>query len=573
MRRFESIGGVLLAVLLVLAGCDDDGDDMDAGRDGGMRMDAAMTDAGMDAEAPGDGGVDGGPEDGGDMDGGTDAAMDDAGPVGGGAATSAQIQAVIDAADGPTDLAIDDAIVTYLKADIGGDDAGFFLQAEPMGPALFVRVDPSTLTPSPEVGDVVDLHVTDITTLQGRREVVMIASGSWNVDSSGHDVSFLVQEVSSVDLVTMIDDFQMELVTVTFDPRGLFRPAGTGFQKISVDTAALMDEDAITVRLPDALADSVGFEEGCRYTITGTPLWRLDTEVQISAFDASEIARADCDTPAVTLGTTLNERTAVVYFNRVIDPASVMADGSQFTIVDSTTASVTVTSAMAVAGERFVIVGTSADMLAPTFYTVTVAATVEDTAGGGVDATMNDTTFSGYTPHLVINEVDYDQAGTDAGEFIEIFNPGRSAVSLTGITLYTINGMAGTMVNAMVDLTSNSDSLTSLPAGGDMVVLTTGSTAVTVPAGVATIDLGTTLQNDQEGVVLRGTGGAGACHDAVFYEAIPTAATFMGCAYESSAGIDPGDGWLSRIPNGVDTQENALDFRVVMPTPGAANVP
>lgn len=582
MRRFEFwnvttrvSAMTALSLALVLSACDDEPEEMDGGRDAamapdtGVMPDAGMDDAGMDAAVPPDGGADAGMP-----DGGPDAAaVADAGPIGGGAATSAQIQAVRDEVDGPTDLAIDDAIVTYTKTAIGSDPAGFFLQAEPMGPAIFVRVDPATLTPPAEVGQVVDLRVTDITTEQGRREVVAIGAGSWNVDSSGHDVGFLAQDISSVDIETMLDDYESELITVTFQPRGGYRAAGTGFQKISVDTAALPASVNLALRLPETLVSTVVFEPGCRYTLTATPMWRLTIEAQIQAFEASEITRADCDTPVVTFASVVNERTAVVRFNRTIDATSVMASGAQFTIIDSTLATITVTGATAVAGQDYVLVTTGADMLAPTFYTVTVASTVLDTAGTGIDAAMNEETFVGYTPHLVINEVDYDQAGTDAAEFIEIHNPGLTAVSLTGITLYTINGMAGTAVQAMVDLTTNSEGLTSLPAGGYIVVLTTASTGVTVPTGIATIDLASTLQNDAEGIVVRGMG-AGGCHDAVFYEAVPTAATFMGCNYEAGAATDPGAGSLARIPNGADSGDNSIDFRLVAtPTPGAANMP
>jgi hypothetical protein len=159
MRRL----GSLAVLVLVLAACDDDDDEMDAGRDAAAIPDAGPVDAAM--RDGGGGAMDAG-VDGGDVDAGP---RPDAGAIGGGAATSAQIEAVRDAAGGPTDLPIDDAIVTYVKADIGDDHPGFFLQAEPTGPAIFVRVDPATLTPPAEPGQVVDLRVTDTTTLQGRR--------------------------------------------------------------------------------------------------------------------------------------------------------------------------------------------------------------------------------------------------------------------------------------------------------------------------------------------------------------------------------------------------------------------
>ena len=41
---------------------------------------------------------------------------------------------------------------------------------------------------------------------------------------------------------------------------------------------------------------------------------------------------------------------------------------------------------------------------------------------------------------LVINEIDYDQPGTDSAEFVEIYNAGGNAVSLDGLTLEFVNG-------------------------------------------------------------------------------------------------------------------------------------
>ncbi|MGA9534211.1 MAG: hypothetical protein WBR18_15950, partial [Anaerolineales bacterium] len=43
-------------------------------------------------------------------------------------------------------------------------------------------------------------------------------------------------------------------------------------------------------------------------------------------------------------------------------------------------------------------------------------------------------------PSLVINEVDYDQPGTDMAEFVEIKNTGESAVDLSLATLVLVNG-------------------------------------------------------------------------------------------------------------------------------------
>ncbi len=46
----------------------------------------------------------------------------------------------------------------------------------------------------------------------------------------------------------------------------------------------------------------------------------------------------------------------------------------------------------------------------------------------------------GLNAAVVINEIDYDQPGTDTAEFIELFNSGASAVSLDNYSVDLING-------------------------------------------------------------------------------------------------------------------------------------
>lgn len=45
---------------------------------------------------------------------------------------------------------------------------------------------------------------------------------------------------------------------------------------------------------------------------------------------------------------------------------------------------------------------------------------------------------------IVINEVDYDQPGTDTAEFIELKNVGTSSIDLTGWNLQLVNGAVTT---------------------------------------------------------------------------------------------------------------------------------
>src|SRR3990172_1765925 len=67
---------------------------------------------------------------------------------------------------------------------------------------------------------------------------------------------------------------------------------------------------------------------------------------------------------------------------------------------------------------------------------------------------------------LVINEIDYDQPGSDAAEFIEIKNAGLSPVNLDAYSLELVNGTGGgASLYQSIDLPD-----TSLNPGGYYVV-------------------------------------------------------------------------------------------------------
>jgi len=160
------------------------------------------------------------------------------------------------------------------------------------------------------------------------------------------------------------------------------------------------------------------------------------------------------------------------------------------------------------------------------------------------------------TARLVINEVDYDQVGADAGGFVEIANTGTAAATLDGIALVLVNGGDAAEYGRKT-LTG------SLAAGAKFVIdvdLQNGA-----PDGVALIDSG-------KDVLL----------DALSYEGAITTATIGTKVFDLVEGtmlpIDVADsntvdGSLSRIPDGSDTGNAAADWSfTTTPTPGAANV-
>lgn len=155
---------------------------------------------------------------------------------------------------------------------------------------------------------------------------------------------------------------------------------------------------------------------------------------------------------------------------------------------------------------------------------------------------------------LVINEVDYDQVGTDANGFVEIHNAGSAEADLSNVDLVAVNG-GDNAEYAREALTGT------LAAGGHLAVameLQNGA-----PDGLALLE-GTTLL------------------DALSYEGAITAATIGGQTYDLVEGAvlpaavedsNATAGSLIRNPDGKDTNDAAADWAFTTTlTRGAANV-
>ena len=169
---------------------------------------------------------------------------------------------------------------------------------------------------------------------------------------------------------------------------------------------------------------------------------------------------------------------------------------------------------------------------------------------------------------LVINEVDYDQPGTDTAEFIEIYNRGNGPADLANVELELWNG-SGTTVYNTIALSAAGSSL----AAGEYLVVGTSSVIASLPPGTLSITFSAADNNVQNG----GSDGDGiklldgaTTLDSMSYEAIISGIT----EGSNHAGNDDSGTTqsLGREPNGIDTDQNADDFRLSQTvTPGAAN--
>jgi hypothetical protein len=175
---------------------------------------------------------------------------------------------------------------------------------------------------------------------------------------------------------------------------------------------------------------------------------------------------------------------------------------------------------------------------------------------------------------VIINEVVYDDGGTDDREFVELFNSGPAAVNIGG---WTISGQDASGANSTTTITAG----TVLDPGGFYVIGNTGVLNVNQTAA------GGFLENDAETVELRN---GGTLVDAVLYESNKGTASHGTLPADVTADVGPGiwgnnqssdlagtplisSAGLARFVDGRDTNNNGRDWGFRRNTPGTSNNP
>lgn len=585
MKRTNSL--CLLLAIAAAPACGDDGDSSPDARvsniDASTGIDAALADAAATDAAVTDASIPA--PDANNLD----ANVPDARPLDEGIAMARL------ASDGVTDITVN-AVVTYKKAAVGNDLAGFFLQGEPLGPALFIAVDPATLTPEPVVGDYISLRITSMATSFSLRQADQIAD--LVVNGSGNDVASLVQNVSNTaDLVTALVDYESELVDATIVVQSDFFGAGSGFVQGPVDSTAVIGDGNLRLRVPITLQDSLGFVPTCSVTLSGTPVGRFNSAVQLSASAASELT-ATCPAPVISSALAPSATEFTITFNRDIDATSIVDATTQFVFDNGLTAM-----SAAVVGSTLTI--TTSTQTPDQAYNLTIADTVLDVLTGTAGRIV---AFSGFNPaesicddgidnevdtytdcldtdcagavacdfgQLTIWELDPDQSGSDTEEFVELRNLSNAAIDLSEFYVLMINGN-GDSIYATYELAG------SLAANGLYVL---GNAAV---VGADQLLPGNGLQNSPDGVLLVQ---CPTCTDASDFSSatmLTTAATFStvggamvtkvdAVAYGSSN--DTGlMGVLGVVTQFTDVTDQSLQrsslvsFIQATPSPGASGV-
>lgn len=161
---------------------------------------------------------------------------------------------------------------------------------------------------------------------------------------------------------------------------------------------------------------------------------------------------------------------------------------------------------------------------------------------------------------IVINEIDYDQPGTDTAEFIELFNSGTSTVSLDNYSIELINGSTSTSYRS-IDLSGYTiDASDFFVTCGDAGLVANCDYSFTTTSGW--------FQNGAPDAVALYDGAN--LIDSLSYEGVLAPYTENSAPTFSDSNSEMGS--IARIFDGMDSDNNALDFQASCSTPGTANI-
>jgi len=332
-------------------------------------------------------------------------------------------------------VAIVGAIVTYIKPSVSGDQAGFFVQAEQTGPALFVGIDPATLSPEPLVGQRVSFNVTATAPVTGMVTATMDPA-TWAVLTAGHDASLLKSDVNqATDLVTAVDAYEGRLIGMEFTITASPANANTGYMSALVTTTGLPTGDShLKFYAPNEIFSGLDLTNGCTAQITNGVMFRYFTTAEPAVWNASDLTVNTCPQPKLLSAVRSSATEVDLTFDRNIAPSTINVAGFVISETENPGNTLTVTAASFDSNDSRNVILTTASQSAGVGYTVTVQSSVKDDLGSGqsVDPAANSATFNGFVgpADLRLTEVNVANTSTDLLELVAV-----GGGSLDGITV------------------------------------------------------------------------------------------------------------------------------------------
>jgi predicted extracellular nuclease len=168
-------------------------------------------------------------------------------------------------------------------------------------------------------------------------------------------------------------------------------------------------------------------------------------------------------------------------------------------------------------------------------------------------------TFNSYAA-IVINEIDYDQAGTDSAEFIELFNSGTSVISLDNYSIELINGTTSSSYRTI--------NLSGFSIGASAHFVMCGDASLVANCDYSFTTTDGWMQNGAPDAI--GLYENTSLLDSLSYEGVLAPFTEGDALTISDNNTDIVS--IARILDGMDSNNNAADFQLGCITPGSANI-
>ncbi|MER2560656.1 MAG: lamin tail domain-containing protein, partial [Myxococcaceae bacterium] len=452
---------------------------------------------------------------------------------------------------------------------------GFFVQATPTGPAMFVAVSPAVNGVA--AGDLVSFTVTAAGRNSGLRQVT--AYTGFVRSSAGNPVSNYMQSINAVDFRDALNtnDWESRLISMNATVTQLGSAAGTGYRAMNVTTMGTPADagTALRLRLPVPLADAEDLQENCTISLTNGIFWRFNTAAQPSAFYAANLTGSVCPAPRVLSARADTATTVVVSFDRNIAPATVAP--AQFTFVSLDGGAALTPSAAVLSSAREATVTTTT--MNGAAYQVNCGTALTDTRGLMLNAANSSSQFTGFStgtcsPAVTISQVYGGGGNTGApytNDFVELRNRTANPVNLAGLSLQ-YQSSTGTTWNVSATLTG------SIPANGYFLVqLAGGANGVALPTADLVVTASPQNLSGTVGKValVSGTSALGAqCPTSGIVDLVSFGAPTQVCTEGASAPAPSNTTSVVRAGAGcVDTQNNSADFTAVAPTPRNAGSP
>ncbi len=347
------------------------------------------------------------------------------------------------AVDGGQPFELTDLLVTYVRgaydagSGIATEAEGFFLQASPSGPAIFVEATNSGMRP----GDMVSLQVLAAGRRPNAPRAVTAFTGLTR-SSSGNPTSNYERDVSTVNLadLTTLNEWESRLVSVTGTAQGTVLGAGVGYRAIVIATTGVPDGGTASVRFraPSPVFDELDFTNACTIVLRPGPMWRFNFIPQPMAHASSELSGSTCPPPNLVSALPQSPTAVIANFDRNMAVPSASAFAIDAGPTDGG-APVVVLSVSPLTSRQFLLNTTP---MAQQAYQLSCSPSVVDLRNVALATRVASFVGVGVTSTscspVVISQV-YPGGGNSGAtlnvDFVELHNRTSSAVNLSGWSL------------------------------------------------------------------------------------------------------------------------------------------